>query len=873
MSLQLSARNALPAATGLLMFAAAALTLGRAATTPAASSSTSGTAYVTGFRLPGFGEDGFKAWEIQGQRAQAAANDTSLIQVTDMKLVRYAGGQTLNIESTIECAHATVHTDKTTNETSVSSPEKLYIYDGANSSYRVTGNDWTWDGNAAQLGVAPTAIPVSDKPVIHIGSKVYVEFTAAAASSSQSAGAAAGQKPPQPVVILSDTLEIYQLETDNRFVFTGNIDVKEGDTHTTCHWLEVLAQRSSAPNPAVATTAHPTTAPVNLEVGHIERIVAKDQVVVSQSDPTKGDFTASGGQAEFNPGAQSVVMTESPEIHAAASDTVLQGGRIIWKQDQQVMQVEPVAGTPGAPGRVSISLPPLASYQKDAPPSPPGGPRLLITGQSIVAQFQQGQQTFNVEKSVHVDDQDLKVDADHLDADFMAKTDSAPAVPSPTLVAPLGAPSSNPLPPMGQLNHLTVSGNATILQGSPGAANFLTTTTPRAEIIPSTREIDFNAGAHIVDGHSHAEIDGGRISLFNDGQNGTIETTPGRPATILFPSLRAAAAIGGADPSPVNTTVVSQSVTMVRGEEHSTFTFDTNVHVTASDYDSTCGQLVVTTNNVPAAPGDDPLTAPAKFGQITELQEINHVVVSQGAYQALAASAEIYPLAKVNPDAVAVAPAAPADQAYRLVQLHGDPRGITGPRRPEVDVPLQTAVDLSAPAAPPASPTAPKSGAPTTSANSPAKITSDEQWLMTNPVSAAPDTPAANTYYFNGNVHMDSDSFNATSDRMRAEGRSANGTDNKIAVERIIVEGHVTFVQGTTTITADRAEILPAKRTVTLTGNVIVKDPAKGRTSTSEHVVYNLDTHVIDTDSPPARPGEAVKRPTFTIEGGSAARH
>jgi len=439
-------------------------------------------------------------------------------------------------------------------------------------------------------------------------------------------------------------------------------------------------------------------------------------------------------------------------------------------------------------------------------------------------------------------------------------------------MAPIGPPSSTALPPMGKLNHLTVSGNATIFQGSLANNNLLTTTTPRAEIIPATREIDFNAGAHIVDGRSHAEIDGGKISLFNDGQDGTIETTPGRPATILFPALHAAAVAGGAESSTINTTVVSQSVTMVRGDEHSTFTFDTNVHVTASDYDSTCGQLIVTTNNLPAAPGDDPLTAPAKFGQITELQEVNHVVVSQGAYQAFAASAEIFPQAKITPDPAA--PAAPADQAYRLVQLHGDPTGVTGPIRPEVDVPLQQAVDLSSLTGGPANPAATNKNSPSGVPATIAKITSDDQWLMTNPVSSAPGAPAANVYYFIGHVNIDGGDFVATSDRMRAEGSPAkSGDGSKVAVERIIIEDQVVFKQRTADITANRAEIIPATNLMTLTGNAVAKDATKGKNTTGERIVYNLKTTEWHTDTPPGKPGEPVQRPTFTIQGGSVTRH
>ncbi len=871
MSLRLTAGNLLRACTGLLTLAAVGLTGVRAAAAPAGASATEGTAYVTGFKLPGFGDDGYKAWEIQGTEAQAAAEDATTIQITDLKLIRYAGGQALSIESTLVCAHATVHTDKATNETTVSSPEKLFISGGANNNYSAQGNNWTWDGVAAQMTAVPSLTPAASKPVIHIDKNVFVLFTTAAAAPT---GQPAANSPaPQQVQIFSDTLDIYQQETDNRFVFTGNIRVLDGETITTCQWLEVLAQRSAAPNPAVTATPRPATAPVNLGVGHVERIVAKDQVEVVQKDPNKGEFKASGGQAEFNPAEQDVIMTESPQLRAEASDTLLQGGRIIWKQDRQVMQVEPPAGTPNAPGRVSVSLPPLASLQKDAPATPTGGPRMVITGESLTAQFEQGQQNFAVEKSVHVEDEELRVNADHLDADFVTKAnpDAAGPAAGPTLGAALGAVPPTTLPPMGKLSHLTVSGNATIFQGTKGTTNLLTTTTPRAEILPADREIDFNAGAHIVDGRSHAIIDGGRVSLLNNGQNGTIESTPGRPATIILPSLRTTAMIGGADTGPVNTTVVSESVTMQRGEERSMFTFDSNVHVTALDYDSTCGQLIVTTNNLPAGPGDDPLTAPAKFGQITELQEINHVVVRQGAYQALSASAEIFPQAKLAPDmaegATEVAPSAAPAQAYRLVQLHGDPKGITGPFRPEVDVPLKQTVDLVA-----AEPGAGRPDGKAVNADAVARITSDEQWLMTNPVADSPDNPAGNTYYFLGNVRIDAEAFNATSDRMRAEGAPAKDGD-KIAVERIIIEDHVTFKQSSTEITASRAEILPGSHLVTLTGNVVVKDLVKGGSSTSEHVVYNMETRAVDTDTPPAKAGEPVKRPSFTIPGGSVTRH
>jgi lipopolysaccharide export system protein LptA len=767
-----------------------------------------GQGTLSGFQFAGgYGADGYKTWDILGQKAQTTTDANAPVVISEMRLLMYAGGPSLAIETRIESSQATV----ATGQGIVQGSDKLYIY-GANDSYRVTGNEWSWDGN---------------KQIIHLGRSVYVNFTAAATASNKPAAT-----PSEPVTILSDVLDIYQEPDENRFVFSGNVNVTNGESHTTCQQLEVLAQRSAAANPAAPAAERAAAPPVGLGVGHVEHIVATNQVVVSE-----GDLEASGQQAEMIPSEQRVVLSGSPQMRDNKSETILEGGHITWLRDRQEIQVEPTEDTPDAPGRVRVSLPPLNSYQPGAPAQGANDPdRLVITGESLRAQFGANQRRFDVEKSVHVEDPGLTVDADHLDAEFDPVAPASASAPEPA--------TAEAMPQVGKLNHLAVNGNVTIRQTG------LITTTPQAEILPAQNQILLSDGPHVVDTQSSAVMDGERITISLDGQSALVTGSVAHPTKLHLPTMPG---LGGVLGPNVETTVASDQVKVLRYPDYSLFTFFGGVNATASDLELTCKTLDVYTNNAPPAAGADPLSPSAQFDKIQKLVARDQVDITQRDYHAHAARAEIYPRANLAGDATS-----DAATPYRSVQLFGDPTGVGGPVRPEVELPPMQGVSLSA---------TPSGRLSATANTAPTIVTSDEQWLLSS--------PAGNTYYFDGNVHIDAGILRATCDKMSAIGASAPSADPAkpgkapMTLDRILADGEVWIVQGTTISTAGHAEILPAEHIATLSDNAMVADSTRNMNLKDANIVIHLDTHRAEAVRPPPTPGATATRPTITLPAGA----
>jgi lipopolysaccharide export system protein LptA len=544
------------------------------------------------------------------------------------------------------------------------------------------------------------------------------------------------------------------------------------------------------------------------------------------------------------PDTHRVVLSGSPQMQAHKSDTILQGGLITWLRDQQQIQVDPPADAPNAPGRVRVSLPPLGSGQPDAPARGANdSERLIITGKSLRAQFGTNQPRFDVEKSVEVvDPQNMTVEADHLDAEFDSPAPASANVTAGDEVAVVSQ--------LGKLNHLAMTGNVTIWQDG------LTTTTPRAEILPAQNEILLSGGPQVVDTQSSAVMNGDRITISRDGQSASVRGSAEHPAKLHLPTMPG---LGGVLGPSVDTTVTSDQVDVQRLTDKSIFTFQGNVAATASDLGLTCRTLEVDTNNAPPQPGVDPLSPDAQFDKIQKLVASDHVEITQNDYHAHAATAVIFPRASVTGEQ-ADAGATTEAKSYRAVQLSGDPQGVTGPLRPEVELPPLQGVTLGA------TPTGNLTVNPNTT---PTKITSDKQWLLSSPTD--------NTYYFEDNVQIDAGILQATCDKMRAfgspspEANPATPGAAKLTLERILADGQMRIVQDTTVSTADHAEILPNHKPpiATLSGNVVVVDSTRHTNLKNADVIIHLDTHQAEAVTPPAQPGQKAQRPTFEMETGA----
>ncbi len=807
-------------------------------TCAAAAADQPANASLSGFYLPGFGMDGYKSWDIQGRDSQAASAESTQIEISDLLLRIFSGGKNSSLEMSIKSAHATVTTANS--ETQVKGSDILYIT-GANDSYSVTGYDWVWS---------------SSTHTISLGRSAAVTFTSAATGHS--------------TIILSDTLKIAQQPETNQFSFKGNVSVSDRESqgnpsdefHTTCNELEVLATRASAnttTSKAASGDVPPvrsgeSTAPVaSLAVGSIQSIVANNNVVSRQ-----GAIEARGGQADISPADNKVVLSNSPQIRVILSGNtadstnyaLIEGGRINWLRDRQEINVDPTTSPGGTLGRVKVTLP-----SNSAPPPGESEARLSVTGETLHAQFGLQQRRFDIEKSVRVEDPKYTIEAQHLDAEFDPPDASAPSdkktegIP-PATIDNKKLTTDKPVPQLGKLNHLAVTGGVTLFQTN------LKATTPQAEILPADDTIFLSGGAQVVDTLSNATIDANTIKLSTDGKRATVQGAEDKPAHLLLPSLP----LGENGGQNIATDVLSKNVVMERGPEYSNFTFSGNVEVNASSLKMTSGQLDATTLNTQSPAESDP----TKRVQIARLFAHDHVLITQPGFKARAASAEVNPQAGFSQNP-ANGSSTGAGKDYRLVQLHGDPTGATGPVRPEVEVPLQDMNPGMVPGDKAAGPTA------TT-----AKITSDEQWLFTS--------PTTNTYVFMDNVAIDVGNpagriFMGTCERMQVNctqvqtpsPAAPNSGATRLAVDNIVAERNVRIVQGDqgqSVSTADRAVIMPREDKAVLSGNAVVVDNAKGsRLQNADITLMFSNGQLSEGIDPaaPAAPGQPIQRPTFSL--------
>jgi lipopolysaccharide export system protein LptA len=814
-----------------------------------------GTATVSGFQLAG-GFDpisGWKAWDIAGQQAQANSGDATDtgIAITALKLQMYSGGGKLEPDTTIESPQATVWSANST----AGDPGSLYI---SGKSYFVTGNDWTWNGNTGNIDVRRD---------------VLVTFAAEATSPAN-----ATATPATPITIHSDNLKIEQKlsnqfgrvspdvdqkliehPNENLFVFSGNVTITDGNCTTTCGALNVLADRNAmagaAPTPARGSTVAPPEA-LDVDRGRIESIVASDQVVTRQ-----GDLKATGSEAEMFPGNNSVILSGSPEVRDTASGAVLQGSRIVWQRNSQEFDVEPFSITPGAPPRVRVSLPPLKHIQDDpsgaaAEPEADARP-MIITGESLHAHLGETERRFDIERSVVVKDPQLTLDAQHLDAEFSNMAAPATTTASTATTAPATSAS-----PVGQLTHLAASGDVIIYQLNR------VTTADKAEISPPDGEITLSGSPQVLETLNNATITGNQIKLFTDLQRSTDTTraevwgVPGHLADVVLPSLPG---LGEISKTQTKTHITSDSVTMLRDGNISNYTFTGNVHILASDLDTTCDLLEARSLNqvTPAGSGDDPVLGVGQVGEIVRLVASGNVVISQRDYHAKAASAEIYPQTKVADDST---DAPDATALRRSVELFGDPSGKQGPKRPTVVLPAQSLHDLGWD-----NPVAGAQSAP----SQPIEITSDQQQLFTS--------PAGDIYWFKGNVTADGgDDFRATCDEMKVlaspEGNTTGANPPAAAssatIQKIIADGNVTITQkisdSTRVATADTAQIIPAAPgqsdgKVMLSGHAVVEDKATGSHTENSNIELHQGDRTAYMTGVPATPGKPATRPSFTL--------
>ena len=114
---------------------------------------------VIDFKLPMFGENGYKIWELQGEEGRFV--NPERIDVAGMTLKVFSGQADLKLETTIESPIASMYIEE-----SRATGESALKITGPN--YLVEGADWIWYGTTRTVYVKRAVRVIFDQKLIDI---------------------------------------------------------------------------------------------------------------------------------------------------------------------------------------------------------------------------------------------------------------------------------------------------------------------------------------------------------------------------------------------------------------------------------------------------------------------------------------------------------------------------------------------------------------------------------------------------------------------------------------------------------------------------------------------------------------------------------
>jgi hypothetical protein len=103
---------------------------------------------IQNFRLPMFGENGYRTWEMKGDEGRYISPEK--IEVSQMKLDVFSGEADSSIENKIKSPLATLFVNK--NIAIGDSPIQIL-----SQNYRVDGERWFWDGKLKRVVISRNA--------------------------------------------------------------------------------------------------------------------------------------------------------------------------------------------------------------------------------------------------------------------------------------------------------------------------------------------------------------------------------------------------------------------------------------------------------------------------------------------------------------------------------------------------------------------------------------------------------------------------------------------------------------------------------------------------------------------------------------------
>ena len=94
------------------------------------------------FRLPMFGENGYKTWELRGTRGHYLSEAEAMIE--GLELVVFSGDEEMKEDNIIRSPKALIHLD----ESMAEGESSLFVI---GPGYEIQGRDWTWSGGERKI--------------------------------------------------------------------------------------------------------------------------------------------------------------------------------------------------------------------------------------------------------------------------------------------------------------------------------------------------------------------------------------------------------------------------------------------------------------------------------------------------------------------------------------------------------------------------------------------------------------------------------------------------------------------------------------------------------------------------------------------------
>lgn len=113
---------------------------------------------VVDFRVPFFGDDGRRIWELSGARGVYVSE--SEVQVEGLKLEVFDPDDPAKIQTTIESTSATIDPRARI----ARGPDYLLISQ-PEGGFSVVGRQWTWDGNSRSVAIGDDARVTFHQPM------------------------------------------------------------------------------------------------------------------------------------------------------------------------------------------------------------------------------------------------------------------------------------------------------------------------------------------------------------------------------------------------------------------------------------------------------------------------------------------------------------------------------------------------------------------------------------------------------------------------------------------------------------------------------------------------------------------------------------